>query len=95
MRGDKFEWDDRKAAANRARHGIGFETARKVFKDPLAVDDPDDREDYGEARFTLIGMADGRLLLVAYTMREDRIRIISARGAEPYEHRVYHEKKGP
>lgn len=90
MRDDKFEWDDRKAAANRARHGIGFETVRKVFKDPFAADEPDDRVNYGEDRFTLIGMADGRLLLVAYTMREGRIRIISARGAEPYEHRLYH-----
>ena len=40
MRDDKFEWDDRKAVANRARHGIGFETARKVFKGPYAVDEP-------------------------------------------------------
>jgi uncharacterized DUF497 family protein len=94
MRDDDFEWDDAKAAANLARHGISFETARKVFKDPIAVDESDSREEYGEDRFTLIGMADGRLLLVAYTMREDRIRIISARGAEPYEHRLYHEKSG-
>jgi uncharacterized DUF497 family protein len=92
MRDDKFEWDDRKAAANRIRHGISFETARKAFKDRLAVDQPDDREEYGEERFTLIGMADGRLLFVAYTVRDDRIRIISVRGAEPYEHRIYHEK---
>jgi uncharacterized DUF497 family protein len=56
------------------------------------VDEPDDRDDYGEERFTVIGLADGRLLLVAYTIREDRIRIISARGAEPYEHHIYHEK---
>jgi uncharacterized protein len=94
MRDDKFEWDDRKAAANRARHGISFETARKVFKDPFAIDESDSREEYGEDRFTLTGMADGRLLLVAYTMRDDRIRIISARGAEPHEHRIYHEKSG-
>jgi uncharacterized DUF497 family protein len=94
MRDDKFEWDDRKAAANRARHGISFETARKVFKDPFAIDEADSREEYGEDRFTLTGMADGRLLLVAYTMRDDRIRIISARGAEPHEHRIYHEKSG-
>ena len=58
------------------------------------MDEPDDRDVYGEDRFTLIGIADGRLLFVAYTMREDRIRIISARGAEPYEHRIYHEKSG-
>ena len=92
MRDDKFEWDDQKAAANRAKHGISFETARKAFKDRSAVDQLDDREEYNEERFTLIGMAGGRLLFVAYTLRDDRIRIISARGAEPYEHRIYHEK---
>ena len=50
------------------------------------------RDEYGEERFTLLGMSDGRLLLVAYTLHDDRIRIISARGAEPYEHRIYHEE---
>jgi hypothetical protein len=92
MRDDKFEWDDRKAAVNHARHGVSFEAARKVFKDIAAIDQLDDRDDYGEERFTLLGMSDGRLLLVAYTLRDDRIRIISARGAEPYEHRIYHEE---
>lgn len=92
MRDKKFEWDDRKAASNFARHGVSFEAARKAFGDVFAVDQPDDREDYGEERFTLLGMADGSLLFVAFTIRDDRIRIISARGAEPYEHRIYHEK---
>jgi uncharacterized protein len=92
MRDEKFEWDDRKAAANQVRHGVSFEAARKVFTDVFAIDQLDDREDYGEERVTLLGMADGRLLLVAYTIRDDRIRIISARGAEPYEQRIYHEK---
>lgn len=89
----KFEWDDRKAAANLARHGVSFEAAREAFKDIFAIDRRDKREDYGEERYTLIGMVYGRLLFVAYTMRGDRIRIISARGAEPYEHRIYHEEK--
>jgi hypothetical protein len=91
MRDDDFEWDDQKAASNRVRHGVSFETARKAFKDPFAVDQPDKREDYGEERFSLIAMANGRLLYVTYTERNNRIRIISARGAEPYEHRIYHE----
>ena len=37
-------------------------------------------------------MIDGRLLFVAYTLRNGTIRIISARGAEPYEKRKYHEE---
>jgi uncharacterized protein len=52
----------------------------------------DDREDYGEERFTIIGMVENRLLFIAYTMRGESIRIISARGAEPHERRSYHEE---
>jgi hypothetical protein len=93
MRDQKFEWDDRKAQLNVVWHGVPFEAAREAFKDVFAIDREDNREDYGEERHSLIGMSQGRLLFVAYTMRGDRIRIISARGAEPYEHRLYHEAK--
>jgi len=86
-----FEWDDREAAANHAEHGVTFEMARLVFQDPFAIDWLDEREDYGENRYSIIGMAEGRLLYVAYTARGDRHRIISARGAEPHERRQYHE----
>jgi uncharacterized protein len=92
MRDVAFGWDDRKAAANYGKHGVSFETARQAFKDVFAIDQPDDREDYGEERFTLLGMVQGRLPFVAFAMRGERIRIISARGAEPDEHRIYHEE---
>jgi len=91
MANSEFEWDNRKAAANFAKHGVSFDKAREVFNDPFAVDRLDDRADYGEQRFVIIGMVDGRLLFVSYTMRGDNIRIISARGAEPREQRQYHE----
>jgi uncharacterized DUF497 family protein len=91
MANSEFEWDNRKAAANFAKHGVSFDKAREVFDDPFAVDRLDDRADYGEQRFVIIGMVDGRLLFVSYTMRGDNIRIISARGAEPREQRQYHE----
>jgi len=91
MASDDFEWDAAKAAENYSRHGVGFETAIRVFDDVFAVERPDDREDYGEDRYSVLGMVDGRLLYVAYTLREGIIRIISARGAEPYERRQYHE----
>lgn len=52
------------------------------FKDAFAIERIDDREDYGEARFVVIGMAEGQVLLfLAYAEREERIRIISARRA--------------
>jgi uncharacterized protein len=85
------EWDDAKALANLAKHGVSFETASAVFNDPFAVEREDDRMDYGEQRFNIIGMVDGRLLFVAYTLRGDIIRIISARGAEPFERRLYYD----
>ena len=92
MNDGAFEWDNDKATTNYAKHGVSFEVARGVFRDPFAIEQLDEREDYGEARFTLIGMAGGRLLFVAYTMRGDTIRIISARGAEPYEQRQYYDE---
>jgi len=92
MNDDKFQWDDLKADETYAKHGVSFVAARDVFRDPFAVEQLDDRENYGEDRFTIIGMACGRLLFVAYTMRGEAIRIISARGAEPHEQREYHEQ---
>jgi len=88
---DSFEWDDQKSASNFAKHGVTFEMAREVFKDAFAIESYDDRENYGEPRYTIIGMVEGRLLFVAFTMRGDTYRIISARGAEPHEQRQYHE----
>ena len=53
--------------------------ARDAFKDLFAIEWLNDREDYGEDRYVIIGMEDSRLLYVAYTMRDEAIRIISAR----------------
>ena len=92
MRDDEFEWDDNKAAANLARHGVSFKTARRAFDDLLAIEIEDRRGNYGEDRCVLVGMARDRLLAVTYTFRGNRIRVISARPAEPFERRLYHEK---
>lgn len=89
MKDATFECDDEKAKTNLAAHGVSFESARDVFLDPFAVDWFDEREDYGEDRYATIGMTSGRLIFVAYTMRDARIRLISARGAEPFERRIY------
>ena len=91
MNEDDFEWDDDKAAQNHADHGVSFEVAKRVFQDPFATERLDDRADYGEDRYSILGMVDGRILYVAYTLRNGIIRIISARGAEPHERRRYHE----
>jgi uncharacterized protein len=56
--------------------------ATTVFKDPFAVERVDDREEHGEERYVIVGVAEGKVLLfVAYTERRERIRIISARRA--------------
>ena len=91
VKDDDFEWDEAKAAENYAVHGVTFDTAKRVFADPFAIEHLDDRYDYGEERFVIIGIVDGRLLFVVYTLRNGTIRIISARGAEPHEKRAYHE----
>ncbi len=80
MNGLRFEWDLAKAARNERDHAVSFETAIDVFKDPFALEWLDDRENYGEDRFVIIGMVDDRLLYVAYTLRNDVIRLISAPG---------------
>jgi uncharacterized DUF497 family protein len=92
MRDDAFEWDDIKAASNWFDHHVSFEMAREVFKDVFAIEWSDDGQGATEDRFITVGMAESRLLFVSYTLRGERIRIISARLAEPYERRRYHNE---
>ena len=70
-----------KATANWRDHGVSFHDAIKAFRDPLAIEQIDDREDYGEERINLIGMCEGVILHVTYTERADLTWIISARRA--------------
>jgi len=83
-----YEWDPQKAAANLRKHGVDFADAVGAFEDPLALTVPDDRHE--EARFVTVGTDFlGRLLVVAYTWRDQKLRIISAREALPSERRQY------
>ncbi len=90
MRDDEFEWDDEKTARNLLLHGVSCDAARLAFHGLFAVEREDIRQDYGEQRFILLGMVENRLLHVTYTHGAERIRIISARAAEPSERRRYH-----
>jgi uncharacterized DUF497 family protein len=92
MEDGTFEWSDAKAALNRRNHGVSFEMARDAFRDVFAIEWTDDRPSDAEERFVTVGMVEGRLLFVSYTLREERIRIISARLAEPHERRRYHNE---
>ena len=86
----EFEWDAVKAAVNIEKHGVSFAEAMTVFGDPLEVTIPDPDHSLEEFRFVSMGRsAAGRVLAVAYTEREGRIRVISARPAAPAERRGY------
>jgi len=86
----QFEWDPRKAAKNLAQHGVDFAEAQTIFGDPLETTIPDPDHSLGERRFLSIGRSEaGRLVVVAYTERGDRVRLISARVATARERRAY------
>ena len=88
----EFEWDTKKAESNLSKHGVSFTEAQTVFDDPLYVDfyDPDHSD--AEHRYIIIGESSkNRILLVAYTEREDTIRIISARKVTKQELKTYQE----
>ncbi len=87
-----FEWDPKKAAANRRKHGIEFVDAVLVFDDDRGVTLHD--ENPAEERYVTFGMdAQGRVLAVSYTFRGDSIRIISARKATARERAQYEDKR--
>ena len=92
--GLQFEWDDHKAQANIAKHKVSFDEARTVLSDPLEMTmyDPDHSE--SEDRYISMGLSEqGRLLVVSYTERRDRIRIISARVANKRERKQYEKER--
>jgi uncharacterized protein len=94
----RFEWDARKDAINRKKHGIDFETAKLVFDDPFCVTFIE-RESGGEERWHAIGSIEGIIVIVVvHTYREDGseevIRIISARRATQHERMLYAKANG-
>jgi uncharacterized DUF497 family protein len=94
-----FEWDPAKAQTNLAKHGVPFELALSIFADPLTVTKPDPRYD---DRWISTGEVKGTLLVVVHTDVESttdegqvhtRVRIISARIADPAERRAYRDER--
>jgi uncharacterized DUF497 family protein len=91
--GYNFEWDPKKAEANLSKHGVSFREAVTAFGDPLSMNMADPDHSTGEERFIVLGMSDRyRLLVVSYTERPPRTRIISARLATRHERKQYEEK---
>ena len=87
-----FEWDQTKDQTNICKHGVSFDTARRIFEGPV-LSWLDVRYDYGEERYISVGSVGvGAVLVVAHTERNGSIRLISARPASRKERQAYHEK---
>ena len=84
-----FEWDNQKNSANIAKHGIDFEFAKEIFSG-IWISKPDNRKDYGESRFIALGGLEEFVLLAVYTLRGQRIRLISVRLANKEERSIYY-----
>jgi len=94
----RFEWDERKSAVNKRKHGISFEEARTVFYDDEALLLADDGHSESEDRFVLLGLSSMvRILVVCHCYRQggDIIRIVSARKADARERAQYVERWRP
>jgi uncharacterized protein len=90
--GLKFTWDEQKAATNLNKHGVDFEEAGTVFSDPRSITVVDELHSLDETRYFTIGRsAHGRLLSVAHTEDDEKIRIINARSATRAEAKQYDE----
>jgi uncharacterized DUF497 family protein len=85
-----YEWDEAKRLSNAAKHGIDFVAAVKIFDDWF-IESEDNRRSYGERRYRAVGRLDDQVIQVAYTWRNERRRIISARRAGRNDRRAYHD----
>lgn len=89
-----FEWEEDKAAANQKKHKISFEEAKTVFADPFSITINDPAHSVDEHRFADIGAsASQKVLVVSYTERGQKIRLISCRKATKAERKIYEERK--
>ncbi len=87
----KFEWDKRKSRTNESKHGIDFNTARKLWMD---VDQVEVQTNFPiENRSILIGKIEKKLWAAIFTRRDNTIRIISVRRARDKEARLYEKKE--
>ena len=93
--GMSFEWDSEKAAINKKKHALSFDTAYKVFNDINRIEIYDAAHSIDEDRYITIGCINGIdvIIYMVYTERTNTIRIISARKATNYERRMYYDNK--
>jgi len=95
----EFEWDPSKAKANFKKHGVEFERAAEVFRDPLALTITDKEHSETEDRWITLGKESaGQYVLVVHTFEQltselGRVRLISARKPTSAEIRTYEEER--
>ena len=88
----RFQWDPAKADANLRKHGVAFEEAITVFRNPLAAIFDDDQHSGDEAREIIVGHSQRRrLLIVIFVERGEFVRIVSARTCTRREQSDYEE----
>ncbi len=87
----EFEWNENKNAENFKKHGVSFEEAENAFEDENAVELFDELNSDTEIRFQIIALSSKRLLFVAFTVRKEIVRIISARKADAKQVKIYNE----
>lgn len=89
----EFDWDEHNVHKNWRKHGVRFTECEDVFFDERLVTLPDVMHSSKEARHLALGQTrEGRLLFIAFTVRADKIRVISARDMTKKEKNVYYEK---
>lgn len=92
----QFEWDDDKAAINERKHGVSFTEAMTVFADPMSLTCFDPDHSVNEDRYITMGQsAEGHLLTISHTDRNENVRIISARPATRMERKDYFDANFP
>ena len=90
--GEDFEWDEEKNLSNLKKHGVDFRDAAAIFDDEDRIEFFDAAHSGTEDRYNTIGMVRD-ILFVVYTERRERIRMISARKATPFEKKMYYDRK--
>ena len=90
-----FEWDEQKRLSNIEHHGLDFIEAQRMFDGPILTA-LDTRQDYSEDRWISVGISNGRVLVVAFTERNEgrTLRIISLRKALSHERKAFEEILG-
>jgi uncharacterized DUF497 family protein len=88
----EFEWNEAKARSNLEKHGVSFLTASAIFLNER-LERVDDRKDYGELRWIVLGQVEGVVYRVVYTWRDENlVRLISAQKASKDEREIYYRE---